>query len=532
MLSLNRKQTVEIMEETSTLQEIAAFLGDPASYPHAPEAVEIIQTHASYVALAPPFVFKLKKPVSLGFLDFSTLEKRRHFCQEEVRLNRRLCRSTYIGVVEIKRSTEGLAFGGEGVTVDYVVKMHQLPADYFLDELLKRNAVTRDDIDSIVDVLASFYTGQEPDESISEWGRIDHLKVSTDENFEQSADFSETILPEPGLRAVQYYTDRFYTHHAALFDRRVAEGRILDCHGDLHLEHIHLSPDGICIYDCIEFNERFRSIDVASDVAFLAMDFEHKGYAGFARYLCERMAQVLKDPEMALLLPFYKCYRAFVRGKVAAMKHMEEEVDASDRRLAGEEARSYFQLALRYALGIKKPLVIVLMGRPASGKSTQARLLAEMTGWPLFASDVIRKQLAGVPLYERGSIEERGQLYSSEHTKTTYTTLLDRVRQQVNQGNNVVVEATFSRRQERARWSQAFEGNIVFIEVFASDETLKSRLAGRNSSTEEVSDARFEDFEMLNSHFEAPEADESVVAVSSERSPAETAFEVMVHLID
>ncbi len=525
-------QLAEIVE----LEEIIAFLEQPASYSHRPQSVKIIQTHISIVAIAAPYVYKLKKPVNFGFLDFSTLEKRLHACQEEVRLNRRLCANTYEGVVAISMTNDGLTFEEEGDVIDYVVKMKLLPEEFFLDQMLSKGEVTHTHIDRIIDVLESFYSDQKPTPGISKYGQVEYLKVSTDENFAQTYAFVDDLIFSSVFRALRYYTDQFYQAHAELFERRVRQGRIRDCHGDLHLEHIHFSPAGICVYDCIEFNERFRFIDIANDVAFLAMDLEHKGVSELSRYLCDQISLRLADPELLDLVPFYKSYRAYVRGKVAAMKSKEEEVDEAGREQGRREAKSYFQLALQSAIQATKPVVIVMMGRIGTGKSTQARMLAEATGWPLLSSDIIRKELAGIPIYTRGSSADRKNLYAKEMTNLTYHTLFEKAKDLVESGQHVILDATFSSKRHRDQLRDllnTWDVSHSFFEVTASDDTIKERLAGREQSNHEVSDARLEDFQVISRKHQALSNSESryVVSVSSEVPLQETTFEILRHLV-
>lgn len=516
------------------LEARLAFLQEPASYAHAPASVEIIQTHISCVAIAPPYVFKIKKPVNLGFLDFSTLAQRKHYCEAEVALNRRLCADIYEGVVPVSKTAAGLVFGAAGEIVDYAVKMKQLPDAGFLDAKLAAGRLDRRDIDPVIDRLVDFYATTRRSEDIARWGTMEVIRQSTDENFEQVAPFAGDLVPESVVRAIAWYTDRFFQRHEALFARRVAEGHIRDCHGDLRLEHIHQSEDRLCIYDCIEFNERFRYIDVANDVAFLAMDFDHKGRPDYSTYLVEQVAEKLDDPDLRVLAPFYKCYRAFVRAKVAAMKYGEEEVSPADRRRAGTEAWTYFKLALSYTLHKEQPRVIVFMGRIASGKSTQARLLAARTDWEYCASDVIRKKQAGVPLTQRGTEEERKALYAAEQTEKTYGTLLDRACTAVAAGQNIILDATFSSRARRDDFRLALKSAgaaCLFLEVTASDETIRARLRQRDEKTDVVSDARLEDFSLINSSYEAPAASEPVVQVASDGELEETALRVLQQLI-
>lgn len=517
-------------------EEVLHFLQKPTSYPHNPQTVQVIQTHISYVTIAPPYVYKLKKPVDLGFLNFSSLEQRRHYCEEEVRLNKRLCTDIYESVLTISRTNGELTFGKGAQVVDYVIKMKQLPERYFLDYLLKHKKVSRYHVDQIIDKLLVFYEAQESDEEVASWGQKEKIKLSTDENFEQLRPFANDLIPQSTFNALQYFTDTFFASNTTLFNRRVAQGYIRDCHGDLRLEHINLSPEGICIYDCIEFNKQFRYIDIANDIAFLAMDFEHKGFPELAHYLSNQISQKLADPELITLLPFYKCYRAVVRGKVAAMKSTEPEVSAESRLAARAESKSYFQLALRYTVEDKAPLLVVIMGRVGTGKSTQARMLAERLGWSRLSSDIIRKKLAGVPLYQRGSTMERRALYSREKSKQTYQTLLHHAKTLLEQNKSVVMDATFSSKQQRDELQTSLctaASKCFLIEITASEKTIKSRLALREQDDQEVSDARLEDFETLNQRYEAPLAYEKnhIVSISSDGPPEETAFEVLKLLI-
>ena len=305
--------------ERSEPPELIRFLGDPASYPHRPATVRIIQTHISIVAIASPFVYKVKKAVDFGFLDFSTLEKRRHFCEEEVRLNRRLCARIYDGVVPIRQVEGRLAFGGEGEIVDYAVRMHELDERYFLHHLLAAGALRARHIDRVVGALSVFYhrLSSIPDQSA--WGRVEALRISTDENFAQTARFAGNLISQPAYETIRAYVDQFYVSRAGLLEQRRREGRIVDAHGDLRLEHIHADRDGLCIYDCIEFSERLRTIDTASDIAFLAMDLDYAGCHDLARYFVTEMARALDDSTLDGVIDFYACYRAYVRAKVESL---------------------------------------------------------------------------------------------------------------------------------------------------------------------------------------------------------------------
>src|SRR6516225_3774243 len=328
---------------TSVAQdELIAFLLDPESYPHHPKRVSLVQTHASYVFLGCPYVYKVKKKVNFGFLDFSSLENRRYYSEREVMLNRRLCPEVYLGVIPISILAGKLTFGEGEKVVEYAVKMRKLRDQYFLLRLLQHDQVTMKDLDRIVSKLKDFYEAETPTQKITKWGRIKTLKVSTDENFDQTRAFVGRTISRAAFSAIVLYTAVFYTRNAQLFKSRVSGHRIRDCHGDLHLEHIHLAPKALSIYDCIEFNDRFRYIDVANDLAFLAMDFDHHNRPDLSREIVAGMADALGDSQMLRLVDFYKCYRAYVRGKVESFHQARAEVPESEKKKTRMQARRYF----------------------------------------------------------------------------------------------------------------------------------------------------------------------------------------------
>ncbi|MBV9643703.1 MAG: phosphotransferase, partial [Verrucomicrobia bacterium] len=256
------------MKKTSPVapEKLLAFLLEPRSYPHRPHRVRLIQTHISYLLIAAPYVYKVKKPVNLGFLNFSTLENRRYFSERELLLNRRLCPSIYLEVVPISLTAGHLVFGFGAEVIEFAIKMRKLQDRYFLLRLLEHNRIRTKELDRIVSTLKAFYEKQTPPaEEVTEWGRIKRLKISTDENFRQTEAFIGCTISRPAFQTICSFTAGFYKRNVGLFNSRIRQKWIRDCHGDLHLEHIHMGPQALSIYDCIEFNDRFRYIDVASD---------------------------------------------------------------------------------------------------------------------------------------------------------------------------------------------------------------------------------------------------------------------------
>jgi uncharacterized protein len=513
-------------------QELIAFLESPASYPHGPAEVRAIQTHISWVFVASPFVFKVKKPVNLGFLDFSTLEKRRYFCRREIELNRRLCPEVYLGVVPIYKTTSGFSFNGEGEIVEYAVKMKELPDGWFLSELLEKNLVGEKEINRMISTLHRFYQTETPTPEIEQWGTPEKLKISTDENFAQVEPFVGKTISSAAFEAIRHFTDQFYIVNANLFCERIQQHRILDCHGDLHLDHVHLTPEAITIFDCIEFNDRFRFIDTANDLAFLAMDCDFKGRNDVGNLLLQNAARELGDAGILRVANFYKCYRAFVRGKVESIQATEKET--TNPRDRERQAARYFRLALRYAIVGSEPLILAVMGRVGTGKSTIAKRLASELDWPVFSSDEIRKRLAGVPLTQRTPPELRGKIYSAQMTQQTYRKLLVDALATLEENRGVILDATFSRRALRkVLRDECNKANVPFqfVELEADASEIKKRLKTRDEKSSETSDARLEDFQKLSAAYEPPsELGPDLIRISTTTSVSDAVKTILLCL--
>jgi len=393
--------------------------------------------------------------VNLGFLDFSTLEKRHYFCQREIELNRRLCPEIYLDAVPVYETDSGFSFKPPGKIVDYAVNMRELLHGCFLNELLEKNLVGEMEINRVISTLHRFYQAETPMPKIEQWGTPENLKISTDENFTQVEPFIGKTISPAAFEAIRHYTNQFYELNENLFHERIQQHRILDCHGDLRLDHVHLTPEATTIFDCIEFNDRFRFIDIANDLAFLAMDFDFKGRSDLGNLFLRNAARELGDAGMLKIANFYKCYRAFVRGKVESIQATEKET--TNPQAHERQAARYFRLALRYGIAGSEPLVLVVMGRVGTGKSTIAKRLASELDWPVFSSDETRKTLTGVPLTQRTPSELRAKIYSARMTRKTYGKLLEDGfaaigccsrgrRPRLSQPHNgVILDATFRR---------------------------------------------------------------------------------------
>ncbi len=331
----------------SALPELIQALLEPRAYPAPPQRVELMQTQMSYVFLADDYVYKIKKPVDFGFLDYTTLENRQFYCQREVELNRRLCPDAYLGVVPVASDNGRISIGGEGETEEYAVKMRRLPQEAMMDVLLAAGKVKPEMLAGVAATLVEFHQKAATGGDINNFGGIDTIIQNTDENFTQTEKYIGTTIPRDTYQRIKAYTEGYIKANVPLFSKRVAEGRIKDCHGDLHAAHICFH-NGICIYDCIEFNDRFRYCDVASEVAFLAMDLDHYGRTDLSDSFVAAYVEISHDEELKQLLNFYKCYRAYVRGKVGSFQYDDPYISAEEKEKAMINARSYFELAESY----------------------------------------------------------------------------------------------------------------------------------------------------------------------------------------
>jgi len=468
----------------------------------------MVQTHASWVFMAPPFVFKVKKPVDFGFLDFTTLEKRLADCEREVVLNRRLAPELYVGVVPVCDTRHGLHLGEGGPPLEWAVQMREMNPENFLSHSLNEGKATVEMMDAIVACLLNFYRSQPslPEGEVrAACGRLDGF---VRDNFTSARGFTGRSLSAGALAAIERFSMEFEREHRVLLESRATGGWIRDCHGDLHSEHIHLQGSKVQIYDCTEFSEAFRHIDVACDIAFLAMDLDFHERPDLSQHLVAQFAARLPDAVLVRLMDFYKCYRACVRGKVESLHSLGETVGEAERVASTDLARRYFRLALRYALGGSSPCVWVFMGRVASGKSALAEGLGQETGWRVVSSDRVRKTLAGVPLHDRGTAEQRAELYSAAMTSRVYDTLLETALTETRQGHSILVDATFSLRAQRDAFRAACEAagvQVVWIVAEADEGATLRRLRQREVDGAVVSDARVEDHALLSSRFEPPE---------------------------
>jgi len=325
---------------------------NPAIYPERPREVEFSETHISLLFFTENHVYKVKKPVDFGFLDFTDLEKRRFYCHQEVELNRRLSANVYLGVVEISEENGGISLDGSGEVIEYAVKMRRISDDLLMSRLIEEGKVTEQMIAGVAEKLADFYLAADTNEDICSYAKPERIRQDTDENFHQTRTYIGLTISRRAFEAIQGATNSFLNEKRAFFEGRIAEGKVRDCHGDLRSEHIYLG-DTILIIDCIEFNQRFRYTDVAADIGFLAMDLDYRGRSDFSKYLIDSYIRRSGDQDILEVLDFYKCYRAYVRGKVESFRLDDQNISPGEKEEALRRARRFFRLSNGYATRLR-----------------------------------------------------------------------------------------------------------------------------------------------------------------------------------
>jgi uncharacterized protein len=331
---------------TDQKQVVDALLTSQA-YSENPGKIELIQTHISFVFVTDNFVYKMKKAVNFGFLDFSTLVKRRFFCNKELELNKRLCPDVYLEVVPINKS-KIIKIQGNGETVEYALKMKRLPQEKIMTLLLKEDRVDYQTIDKLAKIISTFHAKAETNVEIDEYGSVKIIRTNWDENFAQTRKYINQTVSSQQFQIIQSKINIFMETQQRLFEKRIQNDKIRDCHGDMHSGNIFLT-DPVCIFDAIEFNDRFRYSDVASDVAFLAMDLEFQLKPRLSNFFVKQYIGYSQDGSLLSVLPFYKCYRAYVRGKVISFKLDDPNVSDQEKAVSAKEAQAYFKLAADYS---------------------------------------------------------------------------------------------------------------------------------------------------------------------------------------
>lgn len=472
-------------------QGLVQALRRPQAYAHETGDIELIETHAAWVLLTGRFAYKIKKPVDFGFLDYSTLEKRRFNCEEEVRLNRRFAPEIYLDVVTVTGSPDEPRVQGEGPLLEYAVRMRQFPANGLLSELARDGRLDGALLEQMIDQVADFHRTAEraaPDALFGAAEQIHHWVVENFDHIRPAIDAQDELQRLDQLRAwVEAQRQQLDT----LFRDRKREGFVRECHGDLHLRNMTLIDGKVTLFDCIEFNPQLRWIDVISEVAFLMMDLEERGYPQLANQFLNGYLQRTGDYGGLRLLRYYLVYRALVRAKVSMLRRSQEPPDSPEYRKADADYRQYLRLAEGYAAPAK-PALLLMHGLSGSGKSTVARALCEALGMVQIRSDVERKRLSGLGLLDKSGSSTGGGIYTAQHTAQTYERLRDLTEDVMAAGYVAIADATFLQKA----WRDSFRrlaGDCgvpcLILHCQAADAELERRIPAREAVGREVSEA-------------------------------------------
>lgn len=469
---------------------------------------ELIETHISWVFMGTAEVFKVKRPVNFGFLDFTTLEKRRKACDAEVRLNRRLAPDVYIGVVPITVNASGVHIisGQEGVVVDWAVHMRRLASNQRADELLRAGLLEPRHIDELAAHVARFHERARCDAETSRHGDVAMIRRNVQENFEQTRESIGDYLRIEEAREIEAWQLDTLCDEGR-FMARVDAGRIRDGHGDLRLEHVYFgTDDSITIIDCIEFNDRFRYGDVCADIAFLSMDLAWHGRVDLAERFLARYARESNDYALYSVVDFYESYRAFVRGKVASLLAADMEASALARERARREARRYFVLSLAYERPpLVSPRLVAVGGMIASGKSNVAAAIGDLLAAPVISSDRTRKLLMGRKPTESMKSEAWSGAYSTSSTQAVYEELWRLGDIVLSSGRPLVIDASFrtaAMRDAADRLAGRYGVPFLLIECSVPRELILKRLAEREKLSAHESDARTDLLDEFERRFE------------------------------
>ena len=497
-------------------------LQKPGCYDHPVESLHVVETHISWVLLTGPHAYKIKKPVNLGFLDFSTLAKRRRFCEEELRLNRRFSPELYLAVVPVTGSPRAPHMGGAGPALEYAVKMVQFPEAQRLDRVLARGDLTPRHVDDLAQALARFHREAEAAPARSPYGSPEQVMQPVEQNFDSILAHARGETRRRCQRLHRWARDRFAALRPWLAARK-AHGFVRQCHGDAHLGNMVLLNDKIRLFDCIEFNPALRWIDVMNELAFLVMDLRDRGAGALARRCLDRYLQETGDYEGLAGFRFYAAYRALVRAKVTGIRLQQGGLGPAERTALEKEFGAYLELAEDYSHEAP-PVLLITHGLSGSGKTTLTQELLERWDAVRVRSDVERKRLAGLPATARTGAGPGEGLYGPDMSRRTYDRLRDLARTVLDAGLPVIVDATFLRRQERDRFrALAQEKGVGFwlLDIRAPEAELRRRLGARQRQGRDASEATSAvlDFQLARREPLAPDEGARTLVLDSSRPP-------------
>ncbi len=513
------------MQPDDSLQLIES-LRQPEAYDHPVGPISVVETHISWVVLTGSYAYKLKKPVNLGFVDFSTLDRRLHFCREELRLNGRLAPDLYLDVVPITGTPQKPRVAGSGIPIEYAVRMRQFPQEALLGQVLARGELTNAHIDQLTADVAAFHSCVAVAGSDTPFGTPERLREPVDETVRfldstiQTADFQQK------LDRLCDWIEIAFSAHRADFEQRKQEGFVRECHGDMHLGNMILEQGRVVIFDCIEFNDNLRWIDVASEIAFCVMDLEDRKAPRLARRFLNAYLERTGDYAALRVISYYFVYRALVRAKVAAIRLGQDDLLADERSRLVDECRQYLELAEASTRPLPRFLAIT-HGFSGSGKTFVAQSLLEQTAALRVRSDVERKRLFEFDPLARTSSGLGESIYAADATQRTYARLLELASLVLNAGFPVIVDATFLMRAQREqfrRLAKSLNVRFLILDCRADDDTLNQRVQIRAREEFDASEADLAVLERQRAIAEPLGDDEraDVIAIDTDRRGAAT----------
>lgn len=480
------KYMIDPQDSYVSQQKLIASLRDSILYPEIAASVQLIETHISWVLLAGHYAYKVKKALNLGFLDYSTLDLRRFFCEEEVRLNRRTAPEIYLDTIAIGGRPDKPELGAQPA-IEYAVRMRRFADDDLMDTQLVRGRVTSLHIDNLATNLASFHASIPAAQADSGFGTALTIRAAAMENFRQLRLWLAEEANRKNIDALQSATEASFELCKKHFAARRAQGFVRECHGDLHLGNIVLNGDIPVLFDCIEFNPALRWIDVMNEIAFAVMDLLHRDHAEFAWRLLNAYLEASGDYSGVSVLRFYLGYRAAVRAKVCAIRSGQTGISAQLKSKELAECGRYLALA-RQCLERHRPALIITHGLPGSGKTLFSQLALQQLGAIRIRSDVERKRLFGVDRLQSSRLLAR-DIYSPQATKKTYARLRELAREILKAGFPVIVDAAFLRLDERESFRQLAQSMslpFAIASLHADDVTLRERLRLRRNDASEA----------------------------------------------
>ena len=488
----------------------------PEVYKHPCHNIELIETHISWVILTGDFAYKIKKPVNFGFLDFSTLQKRKYFCQQELHLNRRLAAGIYLEVVAITGTSDEPHIAGSGEIFEYAVKMAQFPQSAQLDNMLAAGELKLEHMDVIARMIADFHQSTDVATGAMDYGNLETIYQPVEENFRQIEVHLNSERYTDRLATLSQWSKAAFTERQTLMAKRKTDGFIRHCHGDMHLRNMLWLDGEPMAFDCIEFNERLSWIDVISEVAFLVMDLQHRRQAQLANHFLNSYLEVTGDYAGLSVLPFYLCYRALVRAKVNALRLKQDEITSEEKADTITEFEKYLALASTYTRPATAKLII-MHGLSASGKSTVSQQLLDATGAIRIRSDVERKRLFKITSTDSAADKVDSGIYSADASQQTYATLIELASLIIGAGYDVIVDAAFLKYEQRKPFrtlAEQLNADYVILQITAPADILRQRIARRKNDVSDADLAVLE-HQLANLQPLHQEEDEKVITVNT-----------------